>query len=530
MSWQWTDALTTLHATDDGKALEGIIVPYGVATADERRHMFAVGAFSESVDRWMSRTDGAKLAFRSEHSAPPVGAAAELRDTPAGVWARVELMDIAEAGSYSKQVMAGLNGVSVEAGNFTGVKRMRDGTTVIQKAALHAIAGSVTPAYDGARVSLHDLEDEPVSDPIPEPAPVPAPEPEPAPSPVVANQARAAFEAEALRTYAPARMTRPEFYYGPGREHGILSDGWAAQHGDAEAYERQERHYAMLTDVATETYAGDVLSSEIVGAYPNEYLGGLFTPRILKGRPMGSFFNRIGIDNALPKIFPKAGTATTVAVQGAEKTNPAASDFTTTAVTATPLLYGAETVVTRQVIDGSNPGFEVMVVGDMLEAYAQASETVIMTAVEAGGTASGQAIAAATPFAGLVANLVAYSAARFLPAEGQFIPSALWAVAAKQPDTGSLRPLLSPINPQNAAGVLTGGTLGATLLGADVFHSYASTANVVTTARRDDYVIYESNIARFSYDAVTGPAGVRVGLWAYLVAAARKGGLTVTAA
>ncbi len=31
MSWEWTDALTTLHATEDGQALEGIIVPYGVA-------------------------------------------------------------------------------------------------------------------------------------------------------------------------------------------------------------------------------------------------------------------------------------------------------------------------------------------------------------------------------------------------------------------------------------------------------------------------------------------------------------------
>jgi hypothetical protein len=103
-------------------------------------------------------------------------------------------------------------------------------------------------------------------------------------------------------------------------------------------------------------------------------------------------------------------------------------------------------------------------------------------------------------------------------------------VAAKQPDTGSLRPLLSPINPQNAAGVLTGGTLGAMLLGADVFHSYASTVNVVVTARRDDYVIFESAIARFSYDAVTGPSGVRIGIWAYLAAAARKGGLSVTAA
>jgi hypothetical protein len=276
--------------------------------------------------------------------------------------------------------------------------------------------------------------------------------------------------------------------------------------------------------------AGDVLSSEIPGAYPNDYLPGLITPRILKGRPMGSFFNRLPITDANPKIFPKVTTSTTVAVQSAEGANPAASDFATTAVSVTPALYGAETVVSRQVLDGSNPAAEAMILSDMLEAYAQASETVIKTAVEAGATASGQAITAATPFAGLVANIVAYSSARFLPALGQFIPSALWAVAAKQPDTGSLRPLLSPINPQNAAGVLTGGTLGATLLGADVFHSYASTTNVVVTARPDDYVIYESAISRFSYEQVSGPSAIRIGLWAYLGVGTRKGGLSVTAA
>ena len=85
------------------------------------------------------------------------------------------------------------------------------------------------------------------------------------------------------------------------------------------------------------------------------------------------------------------------------------------------------------------------------------------------------------------------------------------------------------MGPVNSNGTL-GGPLGFDLLGAQGFLSHASTVNKVVTARADDYVIFESSIARFSYDAVTGPADVRIDIWAYLVVGARRGGLKVTAA
>jgi hypothetical protein len=224
-------------------------------------------------------------------------------------------------------------------------------------------------------------------------------------------------------------------------------------------------------------------------------------------------------------------TSTTVAVQSAEGVNPAASDFATTAVTVTPLIYGAETVVSRQALDGSNPAAEAMVMQDMMEAYAQASEAIIVAAVEAGSTASGTAITAATPFAGLLGNIVKYASTRFNPAQGQFVPAALFAVAATQLSAGDGRPLIPAINPVNADGQLSG-QLGYSMLGAAGAMSYGSTVNVVVTARKSDFVIFESPIARFSYDAVTGPAGVRIGLWAYLGVGVRNvgGSLKVTAA
>src|SRR4029077_6574415 len=188
-----------------------------------------------------------------------------------------------------------------------------------------------------------------------------------------------------------------------GEHRSFFRDLWlATQGGDSGAMERQYRHNQQLADVQHKVVqsglwegferAGDVLSSEIPGAYPNLYLPGLLTPRILKGRPMANFINSFPVDNALPHIFAKVTTSTSATVQASQTTNPAASDFATTAVTATPLLYGASSLVARQVIDGASPAAESMLLQDMYEAYGQVTEAAAVTAVEAGATASGTAI------------------------------------------------------------------------------------------------------------------------------------------
>lgn len=601
MAWRTTEALTTVRrAADDPRAIEGIALPYGVVSAptdlDGRgnivREVHYPGAARASVEHWMSRQDGGRMPFRPRHGARPIGTVHHLEDKAEGVAFRASIFPTPAGDEYLSEVDAGINAVSVELGaGSVPMSRMRDGTVVHREIKLHAIAGSDHPAFDGARIALRDMQDEP--DPPPdEPAPstnqdppeggsldskgdtvadtTPAEATADAPAePVAAPAAIAApvapVPAAATTTSAepvlrdaavtavlpmPASVrdwmernaaaslfggstisiTRTESVYGRNSGHSFLRDLAMAHQGNGEAQERQARHDRMLTDIAEKMErAGDVVSSEVPGAYPNDYLPGLLTPRVLKSRPMGGFYQRLAITDARPKIFAKVTTSTTVAVQSAEGTNPAASDFATSAVTATPLLYGAETVVSRQVLDGGDPSAEQMILQDMIEAYAQASETVIKTAVEAGASASGTAITAATPYAGLQGNVVAYQAARFKPATGQFVPPALYTVALAQADTTG-RPFYTYINPVNSQATIEAGGASGNILGATEYLSWASTTNVVVTGRPEDYVIFESSIARFSYDAVTGPAGVRLGIWAYLVVGTRLGSLKVTAA
>jgi HK97 family phage prohead protease len=376
------------------------------------------------------------------------------------------------------------------------------------------------------------------------------------------EQARAAAERgtvdDLARSGPQFRTTRPEAVYGPSSEHFFLRDAYLASRGDWEAQQRQQRHRegvlmpraeaierAAAWDWQSGTLdrnaiaqrtgqlerAGDVLSSELPGAYPTDFVPGLLTPRILKGRPMGDFYDRFPIADARPRTFPKVTTSTVVAVQSAEGAALGSTDFATTAVTVTPLMYGAYTDVSRQALDGADPVAQAMLLQDLNEAYAQASEAVIKTAVEAGSSASGVAITAATPYAGTLANVINYFAVRFKGARGAFIPSALFPVLAAQPDTTG-RPLIPMIGAVNSDGVTLAddAELALGILTAKSKLSYASTVNVCVFGRPTDFVIFESSVGSFSFDQIVGPQAVRVGVWAYLVVGARLGSLKVTAA
>ena len=544
MSWRRTDALTTVRREEpEGRTITGLAVPYGVtslptgqldgSTASEA---FAPGAFAASVAHWMERQVGARMAFRPAHGERPVGTVQSLEDTPDGVAFRAAIFESPAGDEYLRDVDAGLNGVSIEWGPGSApARKLRGGQLLHREGRMHAIAGSIQPAYDGARIALRDMEEpmEPTTEQAPE-APAPAEAERNATEaatavPAMTQAERSAAESASVAHVQPT-ITRPQAIYGPRSGHSFFADRLHANEGDGEAADRLNRHAQLLTQqVELMERAGDVLSSEVPGAYPNTYLPGLLTPRILKGRPMGGFFNRVPITDATPRIFPKVTTSTTVSVQSAEGANPAASDLATTAVTATPLLYGGSTDVSRQVLDGADPSIDAMLMQDLVEAYAQASETVIKTAVEAGATASGVAITAATPYAGELANVINYQAVRFLPAEGVFVPSALYSVLLAQGDSTG-RPFLPMIGATNSDGTVSPGGATAGILGADAYLSWASTANVNVFARRSDYVIFESSIAQFRYDQVVGPAAIRIGIWAYLVVGTRLGGLKVTAA
>jgi HK97 family phage prohead protease len=558
MTMRSTEAVGHIRqSVDDPRIIEGIVVPYGQIAANTEfgKEAFAPGAFRDSAEKAMSAEHGGKLPFRPEHGKPRIGPVIELRDTPEGLRFRARIRDTTAGNDYLADLADGKNGVSVEFQAPGDSRKTRDGVTLHRSAVIFGIAGSDAPAYDGARISARDMEvvmaeTEPTPTPEPEPTPEPPKEPEARGAvPPISQRDRAELERNDAAQYTTtnARITRPEAVYGRGAEFNFMHDTWLARGSflpdRGEALERVRRHELHLRDVAqamerdatsrifdpgVSERASDVLSTEIPGAYPNDYLPGLLTPRILKGRPMGDFFQRIPIADARPRIFPKVTTSGTVATF-AEGVAPTATDIATTAVSVTPSAYGTYTDVSRQALDGGDPSVLAIIFQDLIEAYRQASETAIKVAVEAGATASGTAITAATPWAGELANVVKYYATRFRPAEAAFVPSALYSVLLAQGDTTG-RPFMPMLGAMNSDGTVQAGAIAGNILGASAYLSWASTANVNVFAVRNDYVIYESAITQFTYDQVVGPQSVRVGLWAYLGIGTRLGGLSVTAA
>jgi hypothetical protein len=585
-AWRRSETLLSVRRADPGsRVIEGLAVPYGAVSnltnldglGSIGRETVAPAAARDSVSYWMGRTDGARMPYRPRHGARPVGVVDHLEDRPDGVGFRASIFAGAAGDDYLAEVDAGLNGVSAEYAP-SATTRGRDGLVVARTIKLFAIAGSDAPAYDGARIALRDMEGDPMNcpncgqpitagaahtcptaaardaAPVQPAAPVapaqPAAPAQPDQMPALTVSQRAALEAAGLTALIGNRstitITRPEAVYAPRGEHNYLADTYQAWRGNVDANDRLLRHRSHLADVAgamerdaaarflDPAYAeraGDLLSSEIPGAYPNDYLPGLLTPRIFKGRPMADFYTRFPIADARPRIFAKVTTSGTVAVQSAEGAALSTTDIATTAVTVNPLMYGATIDVSRQVLDGADPAALAIVYQDLLEAYGQASETVVKTAVEAGSTASGVAITAATPYAGTLANVINYYAVRFKGATGAFIPSALFPVLAAQGDTTG-RPFLPMIGAANSDGATLADDLDLALavLTARTKLSYASTANVCVFGRPSDFVVFESPIATVQYDQVVGPQAVRIGLWAYLVVGTRLGSLKVTAA
>lgn len=542
--------LLVRDAPDGSGELEARIVPFGVPAVVrdlDPRTMRPVGAAYREVIVGMEDFRPEEIVLEAGgHRGAIAGRGYDGRVEADGAHVAFRLLDTSAGRDLRVLAREGIaRAVSIEIDPRSPSRRTADGT-VERTAIVRRVAVVDRGAYQGAEITAvrqaAEEQEGGIMPEIQEPTGTPAavapaaPAPEPAASGEPTIAARSAAERDAIASIrTPARVSRQELVYGPGGR-SFLRDLIRARE-DSAAAEAQARHYRQLEEIQEALMqgrsdfayrelvlgrAGDTLSSELGGAYPNAYLPGLLTSRIMKGRPMGSFFDRVTISDARPQIFPKVTTSTSTAAQASEAANPAASDFGTTAVTVNPLLYGSETLVSRQVLDGASPAAEGMLLEDMLEGYAQASEAVIVTAVEAGATASGTAITAATPYAGVIGNVVAYFSNRYKPAQAVFAPSAAFATLLAQTDSDG-RPIVPWVGATNASGTVLDGGAGGILMGADLKLSWSSTANTWGFARSNDHVIFESAIARFTYEQPNGPSAVRFGLWAYLGIGTRLG-------
>ena len=154
--------------SEDSREIVGLAVPYGVLSEPTQliegsreivTEVCLPGMFRDSISHWTTRSDGARMPYKPAHGERPVGVVTELTETPDGVSFRASIFDTPRGNEYLENVRAGLNGVSPEfMPDMKTSKRMRDGVVAHRSGKFRALAGSLGPAYDGARVAFRDME------------------------------------------------------------------------------------------------------------------------------------------------------------------------------------------------------------------------------------------------------------------------------------------------------------------------------------------------------------------------------------
>jgi hypothetical protein len=149
-----------------------------------------------------------------------------------------------------------------------------------------------------------------------------------------------------------------------------------------------------------------------------------------------------------------------------------------------------------------------MILQDMIEAYARRRRRSSRPPSRPARPPRASAITAATPFAGLLANIVAYQAA-LQAGRGAVHPLALYSVLRWRSRTRRRAVRTSPTSTRRTHPARSTGAASRRTCSApppSTCRGRQRRTSVVTAGPRT-IVIYESSIARFSYDAVTGPAG-----------------------
>lgn len=307
-----------------------------------------------------------------------------------------------------------------------------------------------------------------------------------------------------------------------GGQHSFFADNYRAQvHGDTEAKTRLAEHSRAVTQ------AGGG-----VGIVPPKWLIDEYQGIGRQARAVANLVRHIPLGrDPRPLVLPKqtVGTDANVLSQSAEGANTAGwgtDRFATSNDTLTPVTKAAYQDVSRQLLDSSSPAVDALVFGDLRAAWDSVVETLVCTAILAGGTATGTTFATEAVFKANAAAIDAVIDAQTAVA-GDLRGTADLAIMNfrrfgnfRKLKDGNNRPLMpvSRYGPQNGTGALDNLLVGD-IEGVDVVAtagvptSYAETYAVL---RRNAVLLAESDLLSFTYEQVVGPSAVRMGIWGYV--------------
>jgi hypothetical protein len=314
--------------------------------------------------------------------------------------------------------------------------------------------------------------------------------------------------------YIPARVTADAFPYGTPSTAGLslFRDLVEAQH-DHLAAERSRKATAMITAAAVPGVAKTADVAEIV---PPGYRADLYIGEALWGSPFRSAFPRHAISDATPFKIPAFAGSANLAGDHVEGTNPTPGTITMGELVVTPKAISGSYVVSREALDSSNPALDNIIMTAIREAWDNAAEGAVATAILAGASV-GAAWPTADFTSAVIETMATFIGDRQAEADTVLVKPSAFTQLATEKDS-SKRPMNPYLNPSNADGTLGAAAGRLNVAGVAVRSAWSSTADLVV-AKRTDAAVFESPMLGFRFNEKYGPAAIEFASFGYVAAA-----------
>lgn len=279
------------------------------------------------------------------------------------------------------------------------------------------------------------------------------------------------------------------------------------------------------------------MANEGAGVIPPQWMTSEFADLARQQRRVANAVRRLPLSSAAPMSLPKQTVGTVVAAQSAENAAiPNTPEWASDVDTVSPKALAGAQLVSRQMLDSSNPAVDALIYGDLVGDYNEVVEAEVVAAMVASAGAAVQTFAtvaawddAAGPDS-IVDAAIELRSARKLPADVLITNVLRYGHMLKWKDTSN-RPLipLDSAGPMNVIGTgsvaVDGRVHGLGVLATDGVPS-AFPENVLV-ARASDTILWESPVLRFRYEEPNGPESVRLGIWAYVATYVKYAGASV---
>jgi len=566
------------RVNQEKRTISGLIIPWNQVAKDSRgqaRWRFARGSLRTS--------DIGRVKLNLNHDRmQAVGRAARLDDKPEGLFGT---FSIARGPEGDKTLMSAEDGV-LDGFSIEPIFEDEDawhtdpddrGVRVVTRARLSMVALVPAPAFDDARVSVVNLQEqqgaiemseqknaiESVEEPDDKKEDQPAFSMKELAGQMAETHAEltkelgesigksvaAAFETmfdgqdSARGTVNASRwiqVTEEPIYRFTGSGFSLLRDVWyATKEHDAQAAERyrqfqQQQHHTakvaadrlnfanpqntpIFDEVGRPVFA-DVDTTSASAVIPPGYRPDLFVPILAQNRPLADLLSRGTLSDATPFVVPKFGAITVALVADhTEGSPPTEGTMTLGSATVSPVAVSGKLPITREIIDSSSPGVDGIVLAALREDYARKTEAKVYTELDAAATA-GDNFAAATAVQDLRDELDEYAFTRFAFPTGGAVSKAASAAIAGSVDL-SERPLIPAVGPQNAFGQANAGQGVWPIDGVAFSKAWAMTGGAgnseVFIVNRADAYVWESPTLTFRFEEKQGPEIIEMALFGY---------------